>query len=307
VWDVGLQREVVARGADLDDVAFVQLGVQGLRAAARCRITQHGDLVAMGLVGRVAQRVLTDQTAGDVDVHMGAGFEGGQRTTIGARQLKAGDVFCFDVLARDAHFDEVGGVAQETAHCQETGAAGRRGQRGQQERRDRDYPTDGKGACTLSCLCHGPAMTSEPSTLPQRSGPARPRWLRALWSVAGAGCLALGVVGAFLPLLPTVPFVLLAAACFARGSERWEQWLLTHPRFGPYVRSWRETRAVPLRAKQWAWGMMAVSSAWAGWAMPKWPWLPGLVCAAVALWLWRLPTLPPKGGGHGRQPASGRS
>jgi uncharacterized membrane protein YbaN (DUF454 family) len=70
-----------------------------------------------------------------------------------------------------------------------------------------------------------------------------PAWLRAVWLLGGALALATGVVGIFLPLLPTTPFVLLAAFCFARGSPRWEAWLLAHPRFGPLVRDWRERHA----------------------------------------------------------------
>ena len=119
----------------------------------------------------------------------------------------------------------------------------------------------------------------------------RPRWQRALWLLAGAASLATGIVGIFLPLLPTTPFVLLAAFCFARGSQRCEAWLLQHPRFGPMVRDWRADRAIPLRAKQLATLMMAIGSAWAWWAMPpSICWLPELLCAVVAAWLWSLPT-----------------
>jgi len=107
---------------------------------------------------------------------------------------------------------------------------------------------------------------------------------------AGTLSLLLGIIGIALPLLPTTPFVLLAAFCFARGSERCETWLLEHPRFGPMVKQWRATRAVPLRAKQMAWGMMAVSSLISAWVMPVLPWLPALCCLAVGLWMWRLPT-----------------
>lgn len=114
---------------------------------------------------------------------------------------------------------------------------------------------------------------------------------RALWVVAGTLALLAGVVGIFLPLLPTVPFVLLAAFCFSRGCRRCEQWLLEHPRFGPALRNWRAHRALTLRSKQAATSMMAISAALAWWVLPS-PvrWLPAVVCIAVAWWLWRLPT-----------------
>ena len=119
----------------------------------------------------------------------------------------------------------------------------------------------------------------------------RPLWQRLLWLGAGVLSLVLGIIGIFLPLLPTTPFVLLAAICLSRGSSRAERWLLDHPRLGPLVRDWRASRAIPLRAKQWAWAMMAVGSAWAAWVLPvRWAWLPALCCAGVALWMWRLPT-----------------
>ena len=126
---------------------------------------------------------------------------------------------------------------------------------------------------------------------PIAPAPARPRWQRLLWTLAGALALVTGIVGIFVPLLPTTPFVLLAALCFSRGSARCERWLLEHPRFGPMVRDWRERRAVPLRAKQFATVMMAAGSVWAAFVLPpRVAWLPALVCTAVAVWLWRLPT-----------------
>jgi uncharacterized membrane protein YbaN (DUF454 family) len=65
----------------------------------------------------------------------------------------------------------------------------------------------------------------------------------------GSLFLGLGVLGVFLPVLPTTPFVLLAGACYARSSERLHQWLLDSRVFGPSIREWNETRSVGLRAK----------------------------------------------------------
>lgn len=111
--------------------------------------------------------------------------------------------------------------------------------------------------------------------------------------LAGGTSLLLGFVGIFLPLLPTTPFVLLAAFCFSRGSPRVEAWLLQHPRFGPVVRDWRSDRVIPLRAKQLATLMMGLGSAWAWSAMPpRIGWLPALLCLLVAAWMWRQPSRP---------------
>jgi uncharacterized membrane protein YbaN (DUF454 family) len=73
--------------------------------------------------------------------------------------------------------------------------------------------------------------------------------MRRVYLVLGFAFVVLGFVGAFLPVLPTTPFLILATSCFARSSPRLENWLLSHPRFGPPLRVWRERGAIPLRAK----------------------------------------------------------
>lgn len=70
-----------------------------------------------------------------------------------------------------------------------------------------------------------------------------------VWRGLGVACVGIGAVGVFVPLLPTTPFLLLAAWAFARGSERWRQWLVSHPRFGPAITAWQRERAIPYRAK----------------------------------------------------------
>jgi uncharacterized membrane protein YbaN (DUF454 family) len=114
---------------------------------------------------------------------------------------------------------------------------------------------------------------------------------RHLWLAAGVVSLALGLIGIVLPLLPTVPFVILAAYCFSRGSRRLEKWMLDHPKLGPIIEDWRAHHAVPLRAKQLATAMMAISCTGAWFFAPlKFAWIPTAACTAVAIWLWRLPT-----------------
>lgn len=73
--------------------------------------------------------------------------------------------------------------------------------------------------------------------------------MRYLWITGGFGALGCGIVGIFLPLWPTVPFFLLAAFCFARGSQRLHDWLITHPRYGAPIVAWSERGAIALKAK----------------------------------------------------------
>ena len=73
--------------------------------------------------------------------------------------------------------------------------------------------------------------------------------MKTLLAALGGLCLVLGVVGIFVPLLPTTPFLLLAAALWMRSSPRLHDWLLSHGRLGGYIRDFREKRAIPLHAK----------------------------------------------------------
>ena len=74
---------------------------------------------------------------------------------------------------------------------------------------------------------------------------------------AGTICVGLGALGIFLPLLPTTPFLLLAAACYIRSSEKFYRWLITNKWFGSYIRNYREGRGVPLSTK-----VIAISLLW---------------------------------------------
>lgn len=73
---------------------------------------------------------------------------------------------------------------------------------------------------------------------------------RLVWTVAGAASLVAGAVGAFLPLLPTTPFLILSAFCLARGSDRLHSRLMAHPRFGPAIKDWRTHRAISRAGKR---------------------------------------------------------
>lgn len=84
-----------------------------------------------------------------------------------------------------------------------------------------------------------------------------PRVVRAMLLAAGLACTALGAVGIFLPLLPTTPLLLLAAACFARSSSRFHSWLTGHRHLGPFISGYLDGRGIPLRAK-----VMAISLVW---------------------------------------------
>jgi uncharacterized membrane protein YbaN (DUF454 family) len=85
--------------------------------------------------------------------------------------------------------------------------------------------------------------------------------MRVVLFIIGWLSVALAIVGMALPLLPTVPFLLLAAACFARSSRRFHDWLTDHPKLGPPIANWRESRAISRPAKRLA--MLSIATSFA--------------------------------------------
>ena len=108
--------------------------------------------------------------------------------------------------------------------------------------------------------------------------------------MAGLASAGLGAVGAFVPLLPTVPLLILAAFCFARSSPRLEARLMRHPRYGHHLVAWRSKGVVSRRAK-WSASAAFVVSIAIGFATLALPWsLVPVAAAAICLtWLWRRP------------------
>ncbi|MGY2290242.1 YbaN family protein [Pseudomonas sp. SDO528_S397] len=108
--------------------------------------------------------------------------------------------------------------------------------------------------------------------------------------------VALGVIGIFLPVLPTTPFLLLAAACFARSSARFYHWLVDHPQLGPWIRDYLDGSGIPLKAKVYAIGLMWLSIGVSCYLVPS-PWARGFMLTSAVLvtaYILRQKTLPPR-------------
>ena len=128
---------------------------------------------------------------------------------------------------------------------------------------------------------------------PARPLPAVARYLLLVFAVL---CLALGVIGIFIPGLPTTVFVLMAAWAAARSSPRFHEWLESHPLFGPMLRDWRKHGAVSRKAKFTATVMMAVCAAILFYTTSR-MWLAEAITGVMALvlmWLWLRPEPPAK-------------
>ncbi len=119
----------------------------------------------------------------------------------------------------------------------------------------------------------------------------RPGRLRWLWVALAWLALGLGFLGIVLPGLPTVPFILAASFCAARGSRKLHLWMRRHRQFGPMIRNWEDHGAISRRAKWLASIMMALCSLLMGVSpSPLWAWATGsTIMLTVAIWLWRRP------------------
>lgn len=114
--------------------------------------------------------------------------------------------------------------------------------------------------------------------------------LRFVLLAVGLLCVGLGTLGVVTPILPTTPFLIVAAACFARASPRLYQRLLANATFGPLIRDWREQRAIPRRAKLTATAAISVTIGSSAVFFVEPLWLRILLVATgvtLCTWIWR--------------------
>ena len=121
------------------------------------------------------------------------------------------------------------------------------------------------------------------------------RWLFR-WLIFSAGwvCVGLGTLGVVLPVLPTTPFMLLAAFCFARTSPRFHRWLLSSRVFGPLIDNWQRERYIEKRSKRTALLVVAITFGVSITVVDPWPLKAMLVCFWIActVGIGRLSTVP---------------
>jgi uncharacterized membrane protein YbaN (DUF454 family) len=135
-----------------------------------------------------------------------------------------------------------------------------------------------------------PAEQPAPAPHPQLHGSPI---VRGFFLVIGVLAFALGIVGIFLPLLPTTPLIIVAAACFARAYRPFHEWLLAHRYFGPMLHEWYSHRSLPYRTKILAIVMMLIGfgGSIVFFVRPAWAQLLAAVFALLlAIWLYRIPS-----------------
>lgn len=130
--------------------------------------------------------------------------------------------------------------------------------------------------------------------MPREIRESRHRSVRYALLAVGWLSVALGVIGIFLPVLPTTPFLLLAAACFVRSSRRFYLWLVMHPRLGPWIRDYLDGQGIPRKAKVYALSLMWASIAFSCYLVPMF-WARAFMLTSavlVSLYILRQKTLP---------------
>lgn len=114
---------------------------------------------------------------------------------------------------------------------------------------------------------------------------------KTAWIVAGFICLAVAYIGIIVPGIPWSTPTVGAAICFAKGSDRWHNWLMNHKFFGPFLRNWKEKRIYPTKAKWAMFIMMDISLVTLWLTTGNWMAVAGLslVMAVILFWAYRLP------------------
>jgi uncharacterized membrane protein YbaN (DUF454 family) len=131
-----------------------------------------------------------------------------------------------------------------------------------------------------------PGISRMPSCIPRC-------WCAWCCWTCGSIALLLGIIGIFLPGLPTTPFVLVAAACYARASERFYRWLLRNPTFGPLIIEWRRHHSIPFRDQVAGDQPDEPDHLRLDLDLAGMPWLQAMLAfigISTALWLWRIPS-----------------
>ena len=138
-------------------------------------------------------------------------------------------------------------------------------------------------------------MTGPMIDAPQTQERPVPRAVRWLLKTLAIVSLVLGIIGAFVPVMPTVPFILLAAWAATRSSPRLAHWLESHPKMGPHIRDWRRGGVVRRPSKWMATLMMLGGAVVMSIFVRPW-WVPTsmiTIMLAVGIWLWLRPERPP--------------
>lgn len=118
-------------------------------------------------------------------------------------------------------------------------------------------------------------------------------WVQVAFAALGTLFLLIGIVGLFVPVLPTTPFLLLATACYARSSRRFYNWLMNHPAFGPLIIEWRTYRSIPWRIKLVAIATMTLTFGSSIVFFIKDGWLQlalAFFALLMAVWLYQIPS-----------------